>query len=171
MKRVLFSVLLTAAIATAFLLAGSMAHAQEVVGRPASLLKMYAGVNGIWFDNSARPSDFEAGLTGRASLSGHISAVGSIWYGFSHSYVRATMGPRITATDVNNQNFSVGFGAEYNACTEPILRPEEWSVTTSVGWKPYPETLPRWVVGAQGSYGLSSSEYFALAAVRYSLSY
>jgi hypothetical protein len=133
------------------------------------VLSLYAGANGIWFDEKARPSDFEGGITASASFSPHIAGVGAAFYGFDNSYVRATLGPRITVTDANNKNFSVGVGLEYNACTEPVIRPQEWQGTVSLGWVPYPNTMPRWVVGAQGSLGLSTNEPFGMLAVRYRL--
>lgn len=136
------------------------------------IVKAYAGVNGIWFDSAAPsvyPSDFELGGTLRASLSPHLSLVGGAWYGIEHSYIRGSIGARVTATDVEDRNFSVGFGIQRHASSEPSVRPEEWAPDASVGWKPYPYQMPRVVLVAQGSYGLTSGQASALAGVRYEI--
>jgi hypothetical protein len=152
MKRLLLVLMLLAAPAAA----------QEKV------FAVYGGANVISFDGVAElPRDFEIGGTGRASLSPHISLVGSTFYGIDNSYLRGTAGVRITATDVDNRDFSVGLGAEYQASSEPDLRPEEWTTTVSLGWRPWPDTQPKLILGAGGFYGLDSNQAGALFAVRY----
>lgn len=129
--------------------------------------RLYVGANAIWFDETARPSDLELGGTARASLSPHISLVGSGFFGLENSYARGTAGVRITATDAQRSDFSVGFGAEYQLSSEPSIRPEEWVATTSVGWVPWPDDFPGLIIGGQGGYGLSSNTAYALIAVRH----
>ena len=133
------------------------------------VLKFYAGANGAWFDDSAKPSDFEIGGNARASLSPHISLVGSTYYGFGNSYLRGSAGGRITATDVNDPNFSVGVGFQYHASSEPATRREGWAPDVSVGWKPQPEQWPAVILVAQGSYMLDGNDTSLLVGVRYNL--
>lgn len=131
-------------------------------------IKLYAGGNAIWYDGVYDlPSDFELGGSGRASLSPHISLVSGVYYGIDHSYLRGAAGLRMTATDVNDPDFSVGFGIARHASTEPAIRPEEWATDATVGWRPWPVTMPKVVVGAQGSYGLTSRQASLLAGLRY----
>jgi hypothetical protein len=153
-------------LAALFLLCAATATAQEPV------FKIYGGANAVWFNVSdegpvALPSDFELGGNARASLSPHISFVSSVYFGMDHSYVRGTGGLRVTATDVNDPNFSIGLGIQYQASSEPDLRPEELAPDVSIGWKPWPETRPELVVGAQGGYGLDSGQAHVLLALRY----
>lgn len=128
------------------------------------------GANGVWYHGDRElPADFELGGTASLSLSPHISGVGGAFYGLNHSYVRGSFGARFTLTDVQDPNFSIGAGIQYHASSEPRIRPEEWCPDVAVGWKPYPLTMPRIVVGAAGWYGLSSDQAGAYAAVRYEL--
>jgi hypothetical protein len=134
------------------------------------VLKMYAGANGVVYHGEAGfPNDFELGGTARASLSQHLALVGGAWYGLGESYMRGTVGARATATDVTNPNFSIGFGAEYQASSKPEIRSEEWLATASVGWRPYPESMPKVIIGAQGAYGLSSETATGMICLRYLL--
>lgn len=169
MKQVLWSLLMIIVIAAMFILGGSLAHAQEVVGREPNIFGLYGGANVVWFDNDARPSDFEIGANARAALSPHIALVGSTYFGIDNSYLRASLGTRITATDAYNQNFSVGFGIQRHFSSEPALRPEEWAPDVTVGWKPWPISAPKLSLGVQGQYGLSSTTAAILAGVRYKL--
>lgn len=135
-----------------------------------SIFKVFAAANGIWYDGNPKLApDFEAGATARASLSNHLSGVGSLFYGFDQSYIRASLGGRITATDVSDPNFSIGAGMQYYFSSEPKIRPQEWAPDVTIGWKPWPETIPKLIIGAQGAYGLSSKQAFMLAGVRYEL--
>lgn len=139
-----------------------------LAGEP--VFKLSAGANAIWYDGPAGlPSDFELGGTGRASLSPHISAVGGLFFGLDNSYVRAPIGVRITASDVQNQSFSIGLGVQFQASSEPKIRPQEWAPEVSIGWKPWPEDMPNLVLGAQGFYGLDSNQATALIAARWYL--
>lgn len=143
------------------LVTAECAQADEVVN-------LALGVNTISFDGGF-PSDFEAGGSASASLSPHISGVGGVYYGFSHSYLRSTIGGRITATDVDNPNFSVGLGVSYVACTEPAIRPEELQAEVALGWRPYPVRMPKLIAGALGGYGLDSNKASLLLGLRWNL--
>lgn len=127
----------------------------------------YVGANAVWFNADATPSDFEVGGTARASLSPHISAVGSAFYGTNHSYLVGEVGVRVTATDVNNKDFSIGIGLEYQASSAPELRPEEWLGKVVIGYRPWPAEMPAVTIGAGAQYGLTTTENGAFAAVRY----
>lgn len=130
-------------------------------------VKLFAGANAVSFDGSL-PSDFELGGTGRLSASPHLSAVGGVFYGVGHSYLRGNFGFRVTATDVDNRDFSIGIGLQYQASSEPAKRPEEWAPDVTVGWRPFAD-MPKVSVGAQGSYGLDSNTAMLILAVRYEL--
>lgn len=130
-------------------------------------IKVYGGANAVWFDSPiGGPSDFELGATARASLQPHLSLVGSGWYGVQENYLRATAGFRVTATDVDNSDFSVGFGLQYLVCDDEDIRPTEWQGETSIGWKPGMGPL---VLGAQAFYGMKSNQAGLLVAARYPL--
>ena len=133
------------------------------------VVKVAAGVNGVWWDGpgTAFPADFEAGGSARASLSPHISAVGGVYYGFDHSYIRSAVGGRFTVTDVDDPHFSVGLGAQYHMASESEMRPNEWAADASFGWVPSPEHWPNLVVVGTGSYGLRSSRAWASLGIRY----
>ena len=153
MKRILF-------VLVAMLLA-SQVQAQAVV-------KAYAGANGIWVADDARPADFELGGSAAASLSPHIAAVGGLYYGIGHSYVRGSLGARFTVTDTQDPNFSIGLGGSYHFSSEPLIRPEETCVEAAVGWKPWP-VLSRLTLVALGAYGLDTSEAHIIAGARYDI--
>lgn len=145
-----------------------MACAAPASADPA--MRAFAGINGIWFnDPSSFPDDFEAGGNVSASLSPHISLVGATYYGFEHSYLRGSIGARVTATDVNDPNFSVGVGVQFQASSEVAIRPQEWQTDVSVGWRPSPVTMPRVIVIGQAAYGLDSEELFLTLGLRYHL--
>lgn len=132
-------------------------------------IKVAAGVNGAWLDgpNAAWPADVEAGATGSASLSPHISLVGSGFYGFSHSYFRYDAGARVTATDVDNPDFNAFLGIKYRGGSTIDVRPNEWAPDAGFGWRPFPQISPNVVVGVDAGYGLQSNRVLATVAVRY----
>jgi hypothetical protein len=133
------------------------------------VVQVYAGANGIWFDGpDGPPGDLELGGAARASLSPHMSLVGGGFYGVNHSYFRGSAGLRLTVSDVDNPNFSVGVGLQYQASTKPSIRPQEWAPDVSIGWRPWP-SLDRVTVGAQASYGMDSNRAYLIAAIRYRL--
>lgn len=138
----------------------------------AELPKLNAAIggHGIWFNEDVKPSDLELGGSVAASLSSHISAVGSGWFGTDKSYLRGTAGVRVTATDIQRTDFSVGVGISRWMCSEPLIREEEWVADVSVGWKPWPAEQPRLIIALQGGYGLDSSAGHALAGIRYAMS-
>lgn len=145
------------------LLITSVLFVLAVVVAPVSaepIVKVYGGANLIGYDG-AIPSDFEAGVTARASLQPHVSLVGASFYGFERDDIRTTAGFRLTASDVDNPNFSVGVGMQYQ-----IGDGSEWQGETSIGWKP---GIGEFVLGAQGFYGLKSNAAGALIAVRHPL--
>lgn len=160
MKRII----LAAALLAALTAPAQSATLEEVV-------KVAVGVNGVWFDgaNAAFPSDIEAGAAGRASLSPHISVVGGAFYGFDHSYFRGSVGPRVTISDVENRDFSMGLGIQYEWASEASVRPNEWAPAAAVGFRPWPLQAPKIIVGGDASYGLTSNKVRATIAVRYAL--
>ena len=147
----------------ALLLLPFVAHAADPV------VTVCAGVNGVFVDDNAKPSDFEGGGTLSASLSPHIALVGSAFYGFNHSYLTGSAGVRSTITDVSNPNFSIGVGFQYRASSEPNIRPEGFGPDVTIGWRPYPERWPAVTVGAQAGYVMDSNEASLILAGRYDL--
>lgn len=136
------------------------------------IFKAYAGLNGVWFDSQEDikyPSDLEGGAVIRASLSKHISAVGSTFYGFDKAYVRAALGARVTAVNADSPDLSVGLGIQYHVSNDESVRPQEWAPDASVGWRAWPSQAPNLVLVAQGSYGLESQQAQVLAGIRYEL--
>lgn len=127
------------------------------------------GANVVTFDKQSRPSDFELGGTGALSVSPHISAVAGAWYGVGRTYLRGSIGARITATDVQNENFSIGLGAQYNGSSDPDLRPEGWDGDATIGWRPYPDRMPNVALVAQGAYLFTTQEAQMTLGIRYAL--
>ena len=172
-QRILSKTLKPGHVPFQVLLAGSLlVGASSVQAADLSdVVRFYAGVNGAWFDggDAAFPADVELGGNGRASLSPHLSAVGSAYYGFDHSYARWSVGGRITATDVDDPNFSVGLGLQYHGASQNDLGPQEWAPDASFGWRPSPASLPRLLVVGQGAYGLTSEKVRAILGLRWAL--
>jgi hypothetical protein len=135
---------------------------------PAKVFGVALGAHGVWNDGAAANlvSDVEAGLHARASLSPHISLVGSADYGFGDRYYTAAIGPRITATDVADRTFSIGVGIQYRwyGKTDEYLK--EWQPDVSVGWRPWAD-FPNVIVTGTGAYGLDSEQARATLGVRY----
>lgn len=138
---------------------------------PPGVFSLKLAGNGVWFEGpkTAFPADAEAGLQGAASLSPHLAAVGSALYGLTHAYVRYTVGARVTATDVADPNFSIGFGVQYHGYSKAEMRPNEWAPDASVGWKPVPKDHPQLTLVAQGWYGLKSERAGGLLGLRWTL--
>lgn len=134
-----------------------------------NVLKTWVGANGIWYKDEARPSDFEVGGNVAASLSPHISAVGSSYYGFINSYIRGTLGARITATDVADPFFSIGLGLQYHMSSEPKIHAQEWAPDVSIGWIPWRDRLPAVSLVALAYYGLTTNQAYATVGARYAL--
>jgi hypothetical protein len=137
-----------AAIVAALFMAGH-AQADEV-------LKFALGANGVWYDNETSPADLEVGGNARAAFSPHIAAVGAAYYGLDKSYLRGSAGVRFTVTDVQNPNFSIGVGVQYHASSDPNVRPEQWCPDVSVGWRAWPEQLPKVLLTGQASAAATS---------------
>jgi len=128
------------------------------------------GGNGVWYRGDlSLPDDFEFGANGALSASPHISAVGAVYYGVEHSYLRGSVGVRVTATDVNDPNFAIGIGFQRHMSGEPNIRPEEWSPDVSIGWRPSPLNMPRVILAFQAGYGLDSEQTWLTAGIRYAL--
>jgi hypothetical protein len=134
----------------------------------ADVVHVYGGVNGVWFQGPTTnfPRDLEAGGTASASLSPHISVVSALFYGFDQAYWRWGVGPRITVTDVDDKNFSVGLGASFRGGSQPSILPREWTAEATFGWVPV-ASLTRLVVIGEGGYGLTTSKGSALLGLRW----
>jgi hypothetical protein len=122
------------------------------------LASLYVGANGVFLADGPFNSDVEGQFNGKVSLSPHLSAVGSAGYGVVNRYWRSAIGARVTSTDVENPNFSVGLGIQYRTYGMKAMGPNEWAPDVSVGYRPWPKQLPRVIVGAQGWYGLTSEK-------------
>lgn len=146
-------------------LAASTAQAASL----ADIAQVSVGANGVWLygQGSAFPADAEASVNASLSGSPHLSGVGSVAYGFSHSYLRGDAGFRVTATDVENPNFNVYLGMRYRWGSKAAVRPNEWAPDAGFGWKPNPEAWPNIVVGADAGYGLQSERVLSYVAIRY----
>ncbi len=149
-------------IALALLMFALPAFAQKPVAN------LYAGANGVWFSNGTeQKADVEVAGNASVSLSPHLSAVGSVDYGFTHAYIRSAAGARVTATDVANPDFSIGLGIQYHYATVAWLRANEWAPDASFGWRPYPSKYPRLSIVGLSWYGLTTQKAAATLGVRY----
>lgn len=134
------------------LLLGSLVHADPVVS-------IYGAANGSWWDGvKALPDDFELGGTASASLQPHLSLVGNGFYGLNNSYLRGGVGVRVTATNVDDPDFSIGLGAQYHFSSEPSVRPEGLGYDASMGWRAWPNDLPNLTLILQGEYYPAATE-------------
>ena len=135
------------------------------------VVRLYAGANGVWFDGPATafPSDFEGGGRATASLSPHLSVGSDVYYGFRNSYVRWSVGPRVTVTDVEDPNFSVGLGTSYHGGSEPSVLPEEWVADAAFGWRLAPTAFPRLILVGWGGYGFTTSKARGILGLRWQL--
>ena len=120
------------------------------------------GANGAWYD-SADNGDLEVAGKAALSVTPHISLVGGLAYGFSGTYLRESLGARITATDVDDQNFSLGLGVSRHFASEPGNSLEEWAGEAAVGWKPFQTSSV--IVTALAAVGLESRTPFITAGV------
>jgi hypothetical protein len=135
--------------------------------RFANTTTLAAGVNAVWMDAVSDPG-IEASGNAAMSLSPHLSLVGGLSTGLgSDSYLRSTVGVRVTATDVDNPDFSIGLGIQYRNTSDPDRGPSEWCPDVSVGLKPLSARLPSITLVGQGWYGLNSDVAGCLAGVRY----
>lgn len=165
MKRLLFALLAVVCLA-------APAHAQSVDSsavdstKRVAVLKAWGGVNAVWFDDQARPSDVEVGATAAASLYHPVSLVASAFEGLKNAYFVASVGPRISLSDSSRTQMSVGVSVERQFSNKVSFRPREWQGKVSVGFRPWPAS-PATVFGVQAAYGFDSNTLTYLAAVRY----
>ena len=161
MKRIL---ILTAALT---LLSAWPAFAQTTYP-PAKVFGVALGAHGVWLDGATASmvSDVEGGLNLRASLSPHISLVGSGGYGFRNQYITGAGGVRITATDVKDRTFSIGVGIQYRWADDIAYGAKEWMPDVGLGWRPWAD-LPDLILTGSGAYGMSSERVRATAGIRF----
>ena len=134
----------------------------------ANTTSLYAGANGVWFDGANAPGPtLEAAGNASMSLSPHLSLVGAVGFGLTKTYVRSSGGIRVTATDVDDPNFSVGLGVQYHASSVKELGRSEWCPDVSVGLRPWPQKWPAISLTALGWYGLDSKSAGCDAGARY----
>lgn len=126
-------------------------------GGLANTTSLAGGVQGVWWDGVNAPGpDVEAVANGAMSLSPHISLVGAVAFGLTDSYLRSTVGARVTATDVDNEDFSIGLGIQYHNASVSELGPNEWCPDVSLGIRPWPRQAPAVTLTGLGWYGLES---------------
>lgn len=145
------------------------AAAQDADKPEASVISLGVGGNGIWCSDAIPfAADVEAAGNAAASLSPHLSLVGGGAWGFAHSYLRGNIGARVTATDADNPDFSVGFGISYRVASAEFQN--EWTPEAAVGWRPWPERFPQVTMVGVGWYGMDSHETAATIGVRWKVS-
>lgn len=129
------------------------------------------GAGGGWLVQSGENTEanFEATGKGALSLTPHVSFVGSIAWGFQDSYLRGSVGARITATDVKDETFSVGIGVSKHLASEPGHSLDEWAGEAAIGWKPFARS--EFIVTALAARGFDSGDAFVTAGVVYPLHY
>ena len=161
-----FTTLVASLVALVALAAGPLFA--QTAPPPAQVFGASVGVNGVWTRAAEirDVSDVEAGLHLRASLSPHISLVGSGGYAFINEYGFAQAGPRITISDVKDRALSVGVGIQYRWISDELYGLKEWRPDVVIGWRP-PGFPDRVILGAGASYGLTSEEPQAILAARY----
>jgi hypothetical protein len=100
------------------------------------------GGQGVWVDEGNAPAFRDAEGIARAALgiTPHVNLVGGLGYGVDKSYLRGSGGVRITATDVNDPNFSVGIGISRHYVSEPGSGLDEAAGEAAIGWKPFPSS-------------------------------
>lgn len=169
----------------ALVLLGSVTHPPKCHASDLSdVIGLYAGVNGVWHDgDTAGPADIEAAFNAKASLSPHLTYVGSVNYGFDGSYFRWATGPRVTVSDVDNRNFSIGIGMQYHGGSQADVDPREWAVDATVGYVPWPQSDADWAnkvprtianrisVGIWGWRGMRTENASLAVGARYELPY
>jgi hypothetical protein len=134
----------------------------------ANTTTLAAGVSGVWLDGPDAPGpNLEASGHAAMSLSPHLSLVGMAAWGLTETYLRSTVGIRVTASDVNDPNLSVGLGVQYHNASIAVLQPNEWCPDVSVGLRPWPDKWPTVTLTGLGWYGLDSGRAGCSAGVRY----
>lgn len=142
----------------------------QIAPPPANVFGIALGAHGVWLDgaSAATVSDIEGGLNARASLSPHISLVGSGGYGFVNEYLTGAGGLRITATDVKDRTFSVGVGIQYRWYDDIAYGLREWMPDVGVGWRPWAD-VPNFIISGTGAYGMTSKRARATLGARFVL--
>lgn len=125
------------------------------------------GAGGGWLAQAGEKSvgNFEAVGKGAVSLTPHVSVVGGIAYGFQDTYLRGSVGARITATDVNDRTFSIGIGISKHFASEQGFSLNEWAAEAAIGWKPLASS--EFIVTGSAARGLDSGDAFLTAAAVY----
>jgi hypothetical protein len=123
------------------------------------------GGQGVWVDEGGAPAFRDAEAIGRASLgvTPHVNLVGGVSYGVDKSYLRGSGGVRITATDVNDPNFSIGVGVSRHYVSEPDAGLDEAAAEAAIGWKPF--TSSRVILTGLAVYGIDTGRRMFSAGV------
>jgi len=97
------------------------------------------GGQGVWVDAGNPPAfrDAEAIVRAAIGITPHVNIVGGVSYGVDKSYLRGSGGVRLTATDVNDPNFSIGIGISRHYVSEPGAGLDEAAGEAAIGWKPF----------------------------------
>lgn len=114
------------------------------------------GGQGVWVDEGGASALRDAEAIGRASIgvTPHVNLVGGISYGVDKSYLRGSGGVRLTATDVNDPNFSIGIGISRHYVSEPGAGLDEAAGEAAIGWKPFASS--RVILTGLAAYGLDT---------------
>lgn len=100
------------------------------------------GGQGVWVDSGNFPAfrDAEAIVRASVGITPHVNIVGGVSYGVDKSYLRGSGGVRLTATDVNDPNFSIGIGISRHYVSEPGAGMDEAAGEAAIGWRPFPSS-------------------------------
>lgn len=123
------------------------------------------GGQGVWVDEGGLSAFRDAEAIGRASvgITPHVNLVGGVSYGVDKSYLRGSGGVRITATDVNDPNFSIGIGISRHYVSEPGAGLDEAAGEAAIGWKPF--ATSRVILTGLAAYGLDTGRRVFSAGV------
>lgn len=124
------------------------------------------GGGGVWVDDGNGPEfrDAEAVGRGAVSITPHISGVAGLAYGVDRSYLRGSAGFRLTATDANNKDFSIGVGISRHWTSEPGSGMDEAAGEAAIGWKPIPARS--FILTGLAAYGIDTGRrLFSVAIV------
>lgn len=154
----------------ALMLAAASASAQiPSTASPASVVSLGVGANGIWNASADPfPADVEAAAGAVGSLSPHLSLVANGEYGFARAYFRGAAGLRVTATDVDNRDFSIGLGVSYHVASAQFIN--EWAPEAAVGYRPWPARFPKLALVGLSWYGLQSKVVTTTLGARWRVS-
>lgn len=136
------------------------ARADDTIG-------LTAGINGVFFNNEASPSDIEVGVATQLGVTTHISLPAQLWFGLGvdgEQYTRGTGGFQITATDANRKDFSAGLGGEYQLASG--VRHEGWRWTSNIGFRPT-QKWPRVLATVKAAVNTKLEESEVIGGLRY----